>query len=126
MAYCGFVSIKEVANTQTALSSKSRACSLSLITTSHLNPPANGQAVVFLTGLLEVFISEISLFWQQYRTTLSVIKPSMWSKDRKQTSWLNYILIERQKIILLHIIFTEKITVRIFGFCSVMPYVFVR
>ena len=42
--------------------------------TSHLETPANGQAVVFLTGLLEVFISEIS-FRQQYRTTLSVIKP---------------------------------------------------
>ena len=27
----------------------------------HLDPPANGQAVIFLTGLLEVFISEISL-----------------------------------------------------------------
>ena len=27
---------------------------------SHLETPANGQAVVFLTGLLEVFISEIS------------------------------------------------------------------
>ena len=51
---------------------------------SHLDPPANGQAVIFLTGLLEVFISEYQ-FWQQYRTTLSVIKPSMWSKDRKQT-----------------------------------------
>ena len=25
---------------------------------SHLDPPANGQAVVYLTGLLEVFISE--------------------------------------------------------------------
>ena len=24
----------------------------------HLDPPANGQAVVYLTGLLEVFISE--------------------------------------------------------------------
>ena len=41
---------------------------------SHLETPDNGQAVVFWTGLLEVFISEIS-FWQQYRTTLSVIKP---------------------------------------------------
>ena len=28
------------------------------ILTSHLDPPANGQAVVYLTGLLEVFISE--------------------------------------------------------------------
>ena len=45
---------------------------------SHLETLANGQAVVFLTGLLEVFISEIS-YWQQYRTTLSVIKPSMGS-----------------------------------------------
>ena len=30
-----------------------------LITDSILDPPANGQAVIFLTGLLEVFISEI-------------------------------------------------------------------
>ena len=43
---------------------------LSLYLSSHLETPANGQAVVFLTGLLEVFISEISLFWEQYRTTL--------------------------------------------------------
>ena len=44
---------------------------------SHFETPANGQALIFLTGLLEVFISEISLVWQQYRTTLSVIKPSL-------------------------------------------------
>ena len=25
---------------------------------SHLDPPANGQAVIYLTGLLQVFISE--------------------------------------------------------------------
>ena len=49
-------------------------CVLLVIEISHLETPANGQAVVLLTGLLEVFISEI-LFWQQYRTTLSVIKP---------------------------------------------------
>ena len=30
------------------------------ITFSHLDPPANGQAVIFLTGLLEVFYSELS------------------------------------------------------------------
>ena len=28
---------------------------------SHLDPPANGQAVIYLTGLLEVFISELSI-----------------------------------------------------------------
>ena len=28
---------------------------------SHLDPPANGQAVIYLTGLLEVFISESSI-----------------------------------------------------------------
>ena len=28
---------------------------------SHLNPLANGQAVIFLTGLLELFISESSI-----------------------------------------------------------------
>ena len=46
---------------------------------SHLETPANGQALVFLTGLLEVSISEIS-YWQQYRITLSVINPesSLW------------------------------------------------
>ena len=27
---------------------------------SHLDPPANEQAVIFLTGLLEVFYSEVS------------------------------------------------------------------
>ena len=27
---------------------------------SHLDPPANGQAVIFLAGLLEVFHSELS------------------------------------------------------------------
>ena len=27
---------------------------------SHLDPPANGQAVIFLKGLLEVFYSELS------------------------------------------------------------------
>ena len=32
----------------------------------HLETPANGQAVIILTGLLEVFISKISS-WQQYR-----------------------------------------------------------
>ena len=53
---------------------KSPKLNLNLNYCSHLETPANGQAVVFLTGLLEVFISEIS-FWQQYRTTLSVIKP---------------------------------------------------
>ena len=26
---------------------------------SHLDPPANGQTLIFLTGLLEVFFSEI-------------------------------------------------------------------
>ena len=26
---------------------------------SHIDPPANGQAVIHLTGLLEVFISEL-------------------------------------------------------------------
>ena len=39
------------------------------LSTGHLETPVNGQAVVYLTGLLEVFISEIS-FWQQYRTVL--------------------------------------------------------
>ena len=33
----------------------------------HLDPPANGQAVIFLAGLLEVFIFLIRL-WQQYQT----------------------------------------------------------
>ena len=47
---------------------------------SHLETPANGQAVIFLTGLLEVFISEIS-FWQQYQTTLSIIKSSITKKS---------------------------------------------
>ena len=28
--------------------------------TSHLDPPADGQAVIFLKGLLEVFYSELS------------------------------------------------------------------
>ena len=28
------------------------------INASHLDPPANGQAIIYLTGLLEVFISE--------------------------------------------------------------------
>ena len=40
------------------------------IWTSHLDLPANGHAVVFFTGLLEVFLSE-SWCWQQYQTTLS-------------------------------------------------------
>ena len=43
---------------------------------SHHDSPANGQAVIFLTGLLEVLVV---YFWinniGQYRTTLSVIKP---------------------------------------------------
>ena len=43
---------------------------------SHLEIPANGQAKIILTELLEVFISEISL-WKQYQTPLSVIKPSI-------------------------------------------------
>ena len=30
---------------------------------SHLDPPANGQAVIHLTGLLEVFISELSILF---------------------------------------------------------------
>ena len=30
-----------------------------VIMISHLDPPANGQAVIHLTGLLEVFISEL-------------------------------------------------------------------
>ena len=41
---------------------------------SHLETPANGQAVIFLTGLLEVFISEIS-FCQQYQTVLYLTLP---------------------------------------------------
>ena len=32
-----------------------------VICVSHLDPPANGQAVIHLTGLLEVFISELSI-----------------------------------------------------------------
>ena len=35
------------------------------LTLSHLDPPANGQAVIFLTGLLEVFILNYEI-WQQY------------------------------------------------------------
>ena len=31
-----------------------------LIQIGHLDPPANGQAVIFLEGLLEVFYSELS------------------------------------------------------------------
>ena len=48
---------------------------LNLFQFSHLETPANGQAVVFLTGLLEVFISEISLFSQQYRTIFQFVFP---------------------------------------------------
>ena len=36
--------------------------SVQLIHISHLDPPANGQAVIHLTGLLEVFISELTIF----------------------------------------------------------------
>ena len=37
---------------------KADSGSLSLLFLSHLDPPANGQAVIYLIGLLEVFISE--------------------------------------------------------------------
>ena len=37
---------------------KVKTMAASAKTTSHLDPPTNGQAVVYLTGLLEVFFSE--------------------------------------------------------------------
>ena len=53
---------------------------------SHLHPSAHGQAIIFLTRLLEVFFLLKYQFWQQCRTPLSIIKPSIWSRDGKLKS----------------------------------------
>ena len=45
-------------------------CTITNHDTSHLDPPADGQAVIFLKWLLEVFISEFwfwnLMLWDQY------------------------------------------------------------
>ena len=51
---------------------------------SHLDPPANGQAVVYLTGLLEIFISE-SIILATVSDNSVRYQAILWSKDRKQT-----------------------------------------
>ena len=44
---------------------------LNYLLSSHLDPPANGQAVFYLTGLLEVFISELSIFGSAAYTNIN-------------------------------------------------------
>ena len=44
---------------------------LNCLLSSHLDPPANGQAVIYLTGLLEVFISELSVFGSAAHTNIN-------------------------------------------------------
>ena len=62
---------------------------------SHLDPPANGQAVIYLTGLLEVFISELSIFGNSigqlcplssHQCGQKIENKHKWSKKGNQTT----------------------------------------
>ena len=45
---------------------------------SHLDSPANGQGVIFLTGLLEFFISEISILVTVSDTSVRYQTVTLW------------------------------------------------